>query len=453
MMVAHEKSLSQTTLIWSCLDRAKKARDGGPMSASDALSDFSSEDTLGQNASVKPSAETGMVTLAEVVASNVPLKWYEAVAIVQETCDVAAASAFGVHIPELAGIEITERGSVRVQPGNPQGDAVRRAAHTLGALLTDPDLPVKLRLLIEVTSSSPQYLSLSELSKDLQPFERPRRAQQIGIAYQRWRTAMNRPAPSKTTAEKPAPSTEVADNEVPKDVGNDRARKRLQGVVVGSAAAVLAAAIGAAALWLTGASPRLPSQAAPSVLEQALEATNIGLAWTVDRLGLAGDGLDTPAESPSEPTPPSAARPGVPRANAARSSSARLVDVALPRETEAPEPASAPRVAAVASLADAVLAPTSVVYTSADPHVQPPVAIRPQMPPTDHLDPSHADVASMDILVSPTGLVEHVRLGPGPSRMSHVMLLSAAKTWQFQPAMRDGHPVPYRLKQLWLVTR
>ena len=150
------------------------------MSASDALSDFSSESDLGQNASVEPSAETGMVTLAELVASNVPLKWYEAVAIVQETCDVAASSALGVHIPELAGIEITERGSVRVQPGNPQGDAVSRAAHTLGALLTDPELPVKLRLLIEVTSTSPQYLSLAELSKDLQQFERPRRAPDRG---------------------------------------------------------------------------------------------------------------------------------------------------------------------------------------------------------------------------------------------------------------------------------
>jgi len=291
-----------------------------------------------------------------------------------------------------------------------------------------------------------------------------RDAHQIGVAYQRWRTATSRPAPSKVVVEKPAPSTESADNETLRDAASDRTRNRLRALVVGSVAAVLAAAVGGAALWLNGTSPRLPNQTPPSVLEQAREATNIGLAWAVDRLGLAaGDVLDTSAEPPLEsaepplkPTRPSAARRVVPSANAVRSSSASRVDVVLaPETTETPEPATTPRGAAVASgEPEVVLAPTGIVYTSADPDVQPPVAIHPQMPPSDHLDPSHDDVASMEIWVSPTGAVEHVRLMPGAQyRMSHVMLLSAAKTWQFAPAMRDGHPVPYRLKQLWLVTR
>jgi len=429
------------------------------MSVSDALSDFSSEGV--GNANVGPSAAVGMVTLAELVASCVPLKWYEAVAIVQETCDVAASSAFGVHIPELSGIEITERGLVRVQPGNPQGDAISRAAHTLGALLTDPELPVKLRLLVEVTSSSPEYLSLSEFSKDLQPFERPRRAQQIAIAYQRWRTAMSRPAPSTHGAEKPGSGIETANkepnkNDTLRDADTDRTRNHQRTLAFIGVAAVLAAAVGAA-LHLNGASSRLPNLDAPSVVEQVREATNIGLQWAVEWLGPGSNVPDLPADAP--PGPPSSTRPVATR-TAARS--VRLVDVALPHETVATEPSTAPRVVAAASdepgavasgEPETIVVPANIVYTSADPDVEPPVAIRPQMPPTDHLDPSHADVASMDILVSPTGLVEHVRLGPGPSRMSHVMLLSAAKTWQFQPAMRDGHPVPYRMKQLWLVTR
>lgn len=422
------------------------------MSAPDALSAFSSEGVVVRNTKANPSVEIGTVTLAELVSNEVPLKWYEAVAIVKETCDVAGSSESGVHIPELAGIEITERGSVRVQPGNPQGDVVDRAVHTLSALLTDPDLPVKLRLLIEVTSSSHQYSSLTEFSKDLQPFERPRRAHQIGVAYQRWRTAMNRPASTQPVAQPQGPPAESAVSETPRDVATARTRNRLRAIVMGSAAAVVVAAVGGVALWRSGPQPGIPGLTRPSVLERVQETTNIGLTWAADRLGLGNRGLDLSAESPSEPMSPSLARRGGSGGTAERRSGTIRVDVALPSETELPDPT--PRGDAVASVnPDAPIAPTGIVYTSADPDVKPPVAIRPQMPATNHLDPSRPDVASMDILVSSSGAVEQVRLGTGPDRMSHAMLLSAAKTWQFEPAMRDGQPVPFRMKQLWLVTR
>ena len=39
----------------------------------------------------------------------------------------------------------------------------------------------------------------------------------------------------------------------------------------------------------------------------------------------------------------------------------------------------------------------------------------------------------------------------GSTRMSDLMLLSAAKAWTFEPARRNGQPVNYRLVFDWTV--
>jgi outer membrane biosynthesis protein TonB len=55
----------------------------------------------------------------------------------------------------------------------------------------------------------------------------------------------------------------------------------------------------------------------------------------------------------------------------------------------------------------------------------------------------------MEIVVSATGEVERVRLVNGPTRMPDMMLLSAAKSWRFRPALKDGEPVRYRTTASW----
>jgi hypothetical protein len=47
------------------------------------------------------------------------------------------------------------------------------------------------------------------------------------------------------------------------------------------------------------------------------------------------------------------------------------------------------------------------------------------------------------------GTVESVRLLDRPRDIHASMLLSAAKSWQFHPAMKDGVPVRYR-KTVWV---
>jgi len=58
---------------------------------------------------------------------------------------------------------------------------------------------------------------------------------------------------------------------------------------------------------------------------------------------------------------------------------------------------------------------------------------------------------AMELIVSETGVVERVRLVTPPQRMPDIQILSVAKVWKFTPAMKDGHPVRYRLLLTWEV--
>ena len=58
---------------------------------------------------------------------------------------------------------------------------------------------------------------------------------------------------------------------------------------------------------------------------------------------------------------------------------------------------------------------------------------------------------TIELIVSETGSVERVRLLSTPKRMPDMMLLSNAKTWTFNPALKDGRPVRSRLVLSWFV--
>ena len=51
----------------------------------------------------------------------------------------------------------------------------------------------------------------------------------------------------------------------------------------------------------------------------------------------------------------------------------------------------------------------------------------------------------VEVIVSPYGQVERAKLISAPEDIHEAMILSAIKAWQFTPAVKDGHPVRYRL--------
>jgi TonB family protein len=75
--------------------------------------------------------------------------------------------------------------------------------------------------------------------------------------------------------------------------------------------------------------------------------------------------------------------------------------------------------------------------------VEPPRLLRPQLPSALPPTRSPDEVGVLEVLVNEEGNVERVRLISPANRFQDRMLVSAAKTWKFTPAMRDGRPVRY----------
>jgi len=89
------------------------------------------------------------------------------------------------------------------------------------------------------------------------------------------------------------------------------------------------------------------------------------------------------------------------------------------------------------------------IYTSSDPDVQPPVVIGLK---TLGVLPKNSgqrqDNAMIEVVVNGLGEVESVRTVDAPQDLGGAVVitssLSAAKSWHFRPALKDGRPVRYR---------
>ena len=106
---------------------------------------------------------------------------------------------------------------------------------------------------------------------------------------------------------------------------------------------------------------------------------------------------------------------------------------ALPVETT--QPTEVPAI-------EPVLADESI-YTAADVDVSRPNFHPSQIPWQWPHGASRTEM--LEVVISQRGEVERIKLLSPPRRMVDVMALSAAKMWTFEPALKDGAPVRYRL--------
>ena len=148
--------------------------------------------------------------------------------------------------------------------------------------------------------------------------------------------------------------------------------------------------------------------------------------------GAAGERQSSSTNNAVPITPRTASRAGTPlQAQTAAVAAAPVADAAVVDEPT-------------------VAAPNTTIYSEADRDVRPPAMLSSELPlPTFSQWTTRANV--MELIVSETGAVEHARLLTPPQRMPDMMLLSRAKLWKFGPAMKDGHPVRYRLVLKWEV--
>src|SRR4029453_7007610 len=86
----------------------------------------------------------------------------------------------------------------------------------------------------------------------------------------------------------------------------------------------------------------------------------------------------------------------------------------------------------------------AAIYSQRSEGVSSPIAVRPQLPRQLSPDVNRSDLRVIELVISPTGSVESVRLIGAPRDVHDSMLLSAAKAWVFRPAEKNGVPVRYR---------
>lgn len=410
------------------------------------------------------------ITLQDIVLLKVALSWQEAVAIVLELIgSLSSRHAF----PDPAQVMLSDIGEVRTHgsrttPGHPS----RAAAAALRELLGGATAPPELRAIIDQNATGePRHKTLDEFVAALSYFERPGRRGDVAAVYARAHSLYVK-ALADLELERlrsKAMREQVASEPRPANGGQWQQRALSIALVV-----VLCGVIGAGGLTLfsmafapppaqgdDGAvieqqSPTQTLSAATGEVKKLVSA-GIDMAATLVARATAGTtgSVDPP---PVAPQPPARVRSG--RSNGALPSAAVSPDVAslatpINRIPEGPIEWTVSVRDVTATMMGGVIddpPPPNAdrdalpLFSQSDNDVTPATLMRPQLPSRMTDVGTSADASTLDLTIDETGRVERVILESLHSQVNEKMLVSAAKAWLFQPALRDGRPVRYRLR-------
>jgi hypothetical protein len=263
------------------------------------------------------------VTLAEILAREVPIHWYENIAVAQQVCARLRGASVGTDLPELQHIELLPVGDVIVTGARSTRETpVARVGFLMHAMLGE-DVPVQLRLFIsKATLPVPLYGSIDEFSKALEYFERPGRAEHITALYHRYVQA-----PPNVT---PKPVVLLTSQEVARQEGPEPVRRPRWPLVAAGAAAVVAVSVLGLLVSRFGMGDQVTSVG--QNVSDAVAATSSSVASTIGTVAdnlrdrLAVPETVTPSTTPAAPeTPPPASetpQPSRPAAAPRRSTAA-----------------------------------------------------------------------------------------------------------------------------------
>jgi hypothetical protein len=429
-----------------------------------------------------------MLSLNDLRSPAVALDWHEAVAVAAALAGLVL-DAQADACPAPGSVTLLPSGDLSVSgPDILAGPPAAGAAIVLGQLLDLAPCPAELRQLAATYAADARrgpdgQDALVSFLASLAFFERPgrqavlaavatraepaldraRRAAALDALTERTRlaaggAAISASAPPVVDPSPAAPPDAAAASPVWEPRSDDGFRRLVLPAAV-SFAAFLGMAYLAAA-WLT---PRPPAaHAAPEEEDLPVSGPEGAPATAAAAPRPARQSASSPARPPAArvgAAPPAAGPPvaatgaGPAPAPAAPVPGATASPVAAPPPTRPVDVTLAERdgrvvaspIAPVRTAPRPSPAAADRVFTASDPQVTPAILIRPKLPAQPPADVPDEQVGTLEFVVSESGLVEHVHLVSPANRYSERMLVAAAKTWQFQPATRDGRPVRFRI--------
>lgn len=448
---------------------------------------------------------TPSVPLSMLVARDVPYEWHDAVAIAAQLVEQLRADVGGAHkvMPGVDGISIESNGVLTMTLG-PAGSmpAMPGAARILQQLLGGREQPTPLRLGLLRTASDELTIQLDEFAAELSRWERPNRQAKLVALYQRAVDHLGlappaiAPVDTSLISSAAARLKTVAVRNRPAGLKPPDTLSRREFAMLGTAGVV----VFLAAAWIATGQP-IPFVSRTTANEPARSVSPPAPAQTPDAVALPSQesaALDAAAPTPpdatpsqpasaesesrssaspaatpdaravtnarssaaSEPTSPATA-PRVPSARdraAAAIGDARDIPLSQPSTSPAPrdarrqEPSTPMPPRAGASGLSGVGEPigietgvSSVEYRTGDPGVVPPVPLA-RLPREPEPGTPASQLQVLELHVNADGTVETARFVDSQPSYRNRWWTSAAKSWRFRPALKDGRPVKYVLR-------
>lgn len=408
-----------------------------------------------------------MVKLSDVLGSDQPLEWFESVAIVRDVVErQLEGSEESPMVPALDHVQLSPDGHVILLGGSVVDEPVRRMGQMLQAILSHSDPPVQLRLVAsQATAPTPAYGSLREYSEALLFFERPGRSAILKALYERTALAasdrsgsrvaptLDEIAPLPSKKKQPDPVRQIA-------VKTSRRRKVLAAVTVVALLLGCAAAVQYTRTPLGASRLKVLTSRTVKASDGIGGAVVTAVSAVTDRVGLgrlvpAGTtGASTPVIPAPTKTEPEKKRLPVTRPQP-KPRPVIAFDLDVPEGPRAAVPVASASVSPIPALAIEKSAPLYrrpidlTVYSPDSRGVSAPVGVKPHLPRRLPAEVDPNALGRIELVVSSDGTVESVKLLKAPRNVHDSMFLSAAKAWQFQPALKDGLPVRYR-KTVWI---
>lgn len=367
---------------------------------------------------------------------RVQIQWHEAVAVVAGIATWAAD--LGVeYLPDLDALGLSANGQPVADPGAADGDqAVRQLGRALQLLLND-DAPDRLAELAALATRAHEKESVDKLESALRFYERPDRPAQLRALTAR-ASSLERENEPPARAEfehwqeqaRARASVGEPTAAAPSTTRHEKSRRRWVGAIaVATCAAAVATAVRVPVYHEAMVAPLLrfltPAAVHPEAGPEKPQGT--------------GDERHAPARTPQSKVGRSTL-PMVTHQPARPSAAPSGVAGSEPRETLVTTITEDPRDARPARVD-----PTQI-YTAAVAGITPPTPVRQHLPSAPPRGRAAEEMGVLALTIDSNGMVERVQLVSPSSRFEDRMLVAAAKTWKFRPALLDGIPVRYRLE-------